>query len=306
MIEEFWRFAYERQAIWHRREVLQIPRPWTKDPTLHSYWFVNVHRELDPGTQFLIKNIMRKSSILEDTVFSVLLYRVFNNVDAWKEAFGGPTARGAQFLLGMKKMRARQQRGDTIATRAWTVPPLSNYPGKDYLARVEAAVSTWSPTYLLAQDLWRATGLEQAWIMIQRFPLMGKFTAYQVALDMTYLFGNLTDDEWVYTHNNGGKFKAKGGNTGGGSGSMLEQMGTDIRTLQQLRDKVLNNQGLDWNDVAWKEKPHCSLADIEHTLCEFHKYQLLKSRPTNLRGRMGRRYRKEESNAYSLTPPGPG
>ena len=43
--KEFVDFVIERQAIYRRKEIEKIPKPWTTDPILGTYSFCNMIRE---------------------------------------------------------------------------------------------------------------------------------------------------------------------------------------------------------------------------------------------------------------------
>lgn len=272
MTLDFWRFAYERQAIWHRRFVEGLPAPWTDDPVLAGNWFVNVHRELDPGTITLRRDVIgRTGATVEELLWNTLLYRAFNNRRAWEECVRFVPA---PFDLAEPAacLAARHARGDTIWTRAWTTSPLTNYPGRTRLERVVNAAGRWDVARL-RDRLRNCRGLEDVWETLRREPLMGKFTGFQVALDLTYFPGSrFTDDEWVYTYSSEGKL-AKADYLPAGSRSGLDAAGAgSIVELRDRQDEELAARGLRWADVAWDEKPRLTLADVEHTLCEWDKY----------------------------------
>src|SRR5437867_2269407 len=52
VFDTYWKFAFERQAIFFRRANAE-PWPWTIDPILSDYKFTNVYRASDRISQFL-------------------------------------------------------------------------------------------------------------------------------------------------------------------------------------------------------------------------------------------------------------
>src|SRR5438270_6848698 len=57
VFDSYWKFAAERQAIFHARA--QGKRgPWTNDPVLEEYKFTNAYRAADRVSQFLIRNVI--------------------------------------------------------------------------------------------------------------------------------------------------------------------------------------------------------------------------------------------------------
>jgi hypothetical protein len=276
-VKSFWEFAYERQAIWHRRTVEGLAFPWTDDEILRNYHFTNVHRELDRGTIALRELIINADIAVGLKLFNVLLYRQINNEDCWRASV--PLGYIHQNELGVLQARlaARLEAKQPVWTRAWTRTSLSSFPGETYLERVFHGVNQWdTDAYLnrltLAQDFkgwWKATA---------DLPLFGDFTAYQVALDLTYLSPRFTDDEWC---------KVSGGDARWEQGSAAA--GLDPYQKRDAQEAELEALGLDWSLVAWDQKPRLTLADVEHTLCEYVKY--LKHVNGRRPGNNHRRYR---------------
>lgn len=76
----FFETMYERQLIWKRRTIDKKERPWTNNYILHNFKFTNVYRELDYNSQWQIKNIiLDKKLSLENLVWKILVFRLFNN-----------------------------------------------------------------------------------------------------------------------------------------------------------------------------------------------------------------------------------
>lgn len=86
----FFYTMYERQQIWYKRFILNLPKEqWTTDKLYSKYRFTNVYRELDRASQYLIKNIILnrdcwcKFSNDEDNyinlIWKILFFRIINN-----------------------------------------------------------------------------------------------------------------------------------------------------------------------------------------------------------------------------------
>ena len=88
-IAEFFEFIYDRQEIWHRRNVLKLPAPWSADEILRNYRFCNVYRELDGGTLALTKYLTDESISVGKKLFNIVAYRFFNRRDTIENLFGG-------------------------------------------------------------------------------------------------------------------------------------------------------------------------------------------------------------------------
>lgn len=86
VFETYWRLASERQAIYEKR-LRGEPPPWTNDPILSEYKFTNAFRASDRTRQFLTRNVIYESGgSMEDreVVFRILLFKLFNSIDAWE------------------------------------------------------------------------------------------------------------------------------------------------------------------------------------------------------------------------------
>ena len=84
--DAYWRFAAERQAIFHRR-LAGDPEPWTTDSILGSYKFCNVYRASDRVSQYLIRNVSYGSAAAglpaEDVFLRIVLFRLFSREATW-------------------------------------------------------------------------------------------------------------------------------------------------------------------------------------------------------------------------------
>jgi hypothetical protein len=97
---QFWDFMIDRHEITIAR-AQGLPRDeWTDDPIFKTYKFTNIFRELDRGTIALIRLLQGIS--LEDALFNIFWYRRFNRED----------------LASIGPVRTITQLEDAIETRA--------------------------------------------------------------------------------------------------------------------------------------------------------------------------------------------
>src|SRR5262249_2273610 len=84
VLDTYWRFAAERQAIFLRR-VRGQRAPWTGDPILQEDKFTNPYRATHRVSQFLIQNVIYdQARRLRDTVFPSLLFKLLNKIETWE------------------------------------------------------------------------------------------------------------------------------------------------------------------------------------------------------------------------------
>jgi hypothetical protein len=80
----FWRFAAERQRVFHRRAAGLLP-PWTAGPVLSRHKFTNVYRAADRVSQYLIRKVIHTGpQDASEIVFRVLLFKIFNRIGTWE------------------------------------------------------------------------------------------------------------------------------------------------------------------------------------------------------------------------------
>lgn len=84
----YWYFAAARQQVFYRRLLNQAP-PWTTDPILRDHRFTNAYRASDRVSQYLIRQILDPATAggvydVRDTLFRILLFKLFNRVDTWE------------------------------------------------------------------------------------------------------------------------------------------------------------------------------------------------------------------------------
>ncbi len=84
--QEFFDFIYNRQLIWHKRFMLKQKFPWTKDLTFQKYKILNVYRELDKGTQYII-NKLSGIKDREIILLNIVFYRFFNQFNLYEKLF---------------------------------------------------------------------------------------------------------------------------------------------------------------------------------------------------------------------------
>jgi hypothetical protein len=112
VFDAFWRFAVERQAVFHRRAAGEAP-PRTSNPVIGRYKFTNVYRAAERTSQALINSVIYRGrqDTPQDMVFRILLFKIFNHSpDSAKEAaeaaelaeaVSGPTdGSGGPFTVG--------------------------------------------------------------------------------------------------------------------------------------------------------------------------------------------------------------
>ncbi len=126
VFDAYWYFAAERQRIFHQRVRGERP-PWTSDPVLSAYRFTNAYRAADRVSQYLIRKVAYiGDQAVDEVVFRVLLFKLFNKVATWEllvKAFGTPSAR--DFSVDNYDAVLTRAFGTTAPDLSVTVPPIA-------------------------------------------------------------------------------------------------------------------------------------------------------------------------------------
>jgi hypothetical protein len=170
----------ERHLVWHRREVLRQPPPWTGDDVLASTFFTNVHRTKDPGTKWLIAHVNAHRPFEPmDAVMNVLAYRMALS-EAGKAAMGWVPFLEMQERSG--KLRERLKRTASCFTPAYMV---RSNPG----SKVDSIVDSY---LLQEQGALRSLGLNAVGSRSEFVEWasslhgIGTFVAFQALVDLCY------------------------------------------------------------------------------------------------------------------------
>jgi hypothetical protein len=187
----YWYFAAERQAIFNRRAA-GLPRPWTDDPILAEYKFCNVFRASDRESQYLIGRIIYGQDLgsIPDQLMRIVAFRLFSRGETWDAvvAYLGhqPT------LADLASERFQQALSSAKATTG------KLYTGAFILCAADAYgqrvkhlnhIALLRHMFLrddLAAHLLAAPSLAAVFGLLHRYPLIGDFMAYQIAIDLNY------------------------------------------------------------------------------------------------------------------------
>lgn len=276
-LDLFWRFVCERQQVWWRRFVEGRPAPWTDDPILRRERFTNIYRELDPGTQYAIERILELDAPRSDKVFNVMMYRLVGRSDTH-------ASMGFQYLEHfdprnmercLKKLRAE---GKPPFTAAYMVSAYSSMGSSDKIENITKLFSVLHSNFdgFFAR-LENSGSAAEAHATLSSVYGFGNFLAYQILVDLLYpLQGYDNRPLLPFSHD---EWASPGPGACRGIRMLLEPDTTQplLEVMQWLRENQHSEFArLDLvfpylKDEHAKEIP-ISLANIQNSLCEYHKY----------------------------------
>jgi hypothetical protein len=301
-IKNFFKYARARHEIYLKRASGQ-PRPWTKDEILNTYRFTNVFRELDKTTRWFADHVREPLRDKPEVLLATVLFRLLNRIEVGEAVFlhdsllaessafyelvracGHPRARTKvpQAIKSIERAIVAFVGDGPYVTGAYIITSptgMKKLPG--VLSVVEQfCLSDWQH-WLDNDPAANECSLEAAWEWLKENPYFGPFHSYEIVTDLrhTSLLENAPD---IMTWANPGPGCRRGLNRVMGRDKsdhtlskpqMLEEM---REILEHSRDpKLWPHCKIDTKKV-WlydHEWPTWEMREVEHTLCEFDKYE---------------------------------
>lgn len=266
----YWRFAAERQSIFHRRARGESP-PWTDDPILGHFKFCNSFRASDRVSQYLIRDVIYTPQAVdlsaEDTFLRITLFRLFSKESTWdllEGATGGlqlstfNTERLAQLLAAAKS------RGP-IYTAAFILCAANPYGyTSKHENHLELVRRMYSPGGI-GSALARASSLREVYELLLSWPMIGPFLAYQIAIDLNYSeHMDFSEDEFTVPGPGAVRGLQKVFSDFGGS-----RPDTLIRRMVDNQEAEFERLGLAFEDLFGRR---LHAIDCQGLFCETDKY----------------------------------
>lgn len=267
-LDLFWQFVAERQNIWHRKEVLKHPYPWTDDPILQKYKFTNVYRILDTGTRYVLEKIItdERKKNPEELFFNLIVYRCFNRIETY-DFIGYQSLEGWDYQKLQEQLDEYRRRGGTIFTSAFMVTA-AFFAGKipvKHHKYCRALGMIADDAIGLFQACTNAYSMQKCHERLTSYHGIGDFLAYQIMLDAMYAkILPFDEDDWCIA--------GVGSRRGLGYvwGSLSEEQ--ELEAFRWTRDNQkaeFERLNLDFKFLDGKE---ISLSNIQNCYCEFSKY----------------------------------
>ena len=191
----------ERHRIWEKKELLKLPAPWTQDETLAKWKFINIHRKLDKGTRYILKYLQTPDLSDIDIVFNILRYRLINNRHSHEACGGFTKLEDFNWQDWYGKMRYRwENEGQTVLCVAHNTCTYSTFSGHDKIARVCGIVADFRYSHIMTNivnKLEAAKNFKEGFDIISKLNGFGPFLAYEVMLDLSYVYPKFDTMEWA-------------------------------------------------------------------------------------------------------------
>ena len=280
-----------RHEVYLRRQAGE-PWPWTADPILQRYHFCNVYRELDRVTLWVRTHIREPYSESPHLWLLLVAARFFNEPSALASLLGArvlPVTVDDDYSAARLDAVAAGWRaaGHRLFRGAYMVRSRYGVPKGQYVA--EVLQGAWAARAVVAPRL-RGTLAEATHCLAQLHGLAG-FMAYEVVTDLRHTAW-LAQAPDLNTYANIGPGAVRGLNR-----VAQRPVGQGVGQGRALAEAVAL---LPVVQAAWPSGwPGLELRDIEHSLCEYDKYERARASRASLR-----RYRPQTSALQEAVPCG--
>lgn len=280
----FFAFARARHRIYLARFIDKAPRfDWTDDELFKLYRFTNVFRELDRTTLWMREHVTNPRRSDPSVLLATVVYRWFNRIETCSAIFektveGGGTA-WDKFLRDFNVDHLRDAilryvgREGPYVTSAYIIKTPEGYNKLDGVLeniRRFIAYCDGDPIRHGQLLLEKTRTLRDIWMWLRLADQIGDFMAYEIVSDLrwTALLENAPD---IMTWANPGPGAQRGLNR-------IMQRGTDSRSSSStFLPEMQTLLQLSRNPANWPaDWPQWEMREVEHTLCEFDKYERLR------------------------------
>ncbi|MEW5705147.1 MAG: nucleotide kinase domain-containing protein [Pseudomonadota bacterium] len=188
MFDAYWRFACERQEVYFLR-LAGARAPWTSDPILRDFRFTNAYRAADRTSQFLIGDVIyRGSQDHREQVFRALLFRLFNLPSTWRaleDRVGSIEIGSFDERTYARALDEYAATGARLYSAAYVIPPVprAGYARKHHQ---HLQLVRWMLEDRVDERVADAASLEHVFRVLGGYPSLGRFLAFQLAIDLNY------------------------------------------------------------------------------------------------------------------------
>ena len=260
-VEKFFSWINERTSIQVKKDAGQ-PWPWTEDKILREFNFTNAFREKDKPTVWFRENIRDPLKDSHDVYMATVIFRWFNLIET------GETLLRHNLHVDWDPQKAYEAiiPQDKWITGAYMI---KSPTGRNKVKGVCQTISTvWEGrAHFLRKTPWAS--LEKMCYFLEGYPFLGPFLAYEIVTDLRHTcIGDEALD--INTWANAGPGAMRGLNRIFGREltyvSKRHDWCSEMRKLLDISDLYLE-----------KGVGTLELRDIEHSLCEFDKYERVRN-----------------------------
>lgn len=268
VFDTFWRFAAERLAMYYRRLAGEAG-PWTTDPILRAHRFTNTYRAADRVSQYLIREVQYRPDRSQDpreVFFRTILFKLFNKIETWEalEAAHGPLSWDLADLGALDRtLTAAFGRGARIYSPAYIMPAPPLGAERKHTNHLRLLARMMEDR--LPERARQAPSLQAVYELLLAYPGLGRFLAFQYAIDLNYSsLLNFEEASFVVAGPGALDGIAKCFASCGG----LDAEGV-IHWVAARQRREFNDRGLDFKGLHGRD---LQPIDVQNLFCEISKY----------------------------------
>lgn len=268
VLDTYWRFAAERQAIFFRK-LRGEPAPHTDDPILRQYKFTNAYRASDRVSQYLIQHVIYEGDQSPTEVFfRVVIFKIFNRISTWdllRKELGDIRYADYSFARYDALLTHAIEEGARLFSAAYIMPSGSGdftdtRKHRSYLRLVEKMMHD-----SIVASIQQARSMRRVFELLHAYPMIGDFLAYQYATDINYSeLTNFNEMDVVVPGPGARSGLRKCFSSFGG----LNEADM-IRLMADIQESEFNRLGLRFESL-WGRP--LQLIDCQNVFCEVDKY----------------------------------
>jgi hypothetical protein len=315
--DKFFEYARKRHQIFLDREA-GLPKPWTRDKILQNNPFCCVFREHDRTTRWFARQVRVPMRDRPEVLLATVVFRMFNRITTGEAIFCQqmlPSSRFKKNETTAFDIFAATGDPDILRKAILALMPTGPYvtgayiisspPGYTKLEGVLEVLSRfhresrewegWGASvldpmrwggeegvaqFLLANRGDKSASLETTWEWLKKFDYLGKFHSYEIVTDLrhTALLECAPD---IMTWASPGPGARRGLN---------RVWGRDFRDHSQSREQMIEDMrallSLAKRGEMWpRDWPTWEMREVEHTLCEFDKYERMRLGQGRMKGK---------------------
>ena len=284
--KSFFTYARERYKILLRRRAAE-PWPWTTDKILRQYRFCNIFREDDRTTAWVDQHIRKPYAKHPNLWFLLCITRQINFIDTLHDIlqrmpYSVFDKKGNYAPLNLERiLNERKRQGQQVYTGAYMITNSNQRCSKNFFVTSIVLHNAWENGEAVDASTKQKT-LQHTWDTLRRSGMgwAGRgFMAYEVVTDMrhTRYLKNARD---TMTWANAGPGAHRGLNRI--HNRSLDKCAPDELVCLEMQQLLTTSQCEQNWPADW---PAWELREVEHTLCEFDKYERVRlgqGRPRSL------------------------
>ena len=256
-------FIKERYEIHLKKDVQKLNAPWTTNEHFQKYKYTNIRREHDRESKYLIQHVSENQNLsYKNKLLNSFLFRLINNHKTF-EKYSFPFDFNSLNFKEISKIKIEGPIYNTAFIVTGHSSVIKKQQGDSSVLSVIKFVKSNEKQILL-----KSKNQLEAYNNLIKINGIGKFLAYQIFLDFTYI------KEYPFSENEFTK-------AGPGCVKGLDLLFSDKKNLnhEELLFWLRNNQikvfSLDFNNLFSDLKEFDRVLNIgclENIFCEFYKY----------------------------------